>query len=94
LKRNTIEEGQALLEVETDKVVLEIPANCAGTVGELFISEGESVSPGVRLLSLQTPADTGNGENEYPLNPRDLKNLKLKQSSIPYYCLTPISQEH
>jgi len=48
-----VEEGQTLLEVETDKVVLEVPAKNSGTVGELFISEGQSVSPGVRLLSLQ-----------------------------------------
>jgi len=40
-------------------VVLEVPAKKSGTVGALFISEGQSVRPGVRLLSLQKGALTG-----------------------------------
>ena len=31
-----VKEGQTLLEVETDKVVLEVPAKKSGTVGELL----------------------------------------------------------
>ena len=59
-----VKEGQTLLEVETDKVVLEVPAKKSGTVGALFISEGQNVRPGVRLLSLQKGALTGDEESK------------------------------
>lgn len=33
-KGDTVEEGQAVLEMETDKAVVEVPVDSAGTVAE------------------------------------------------------------
>jgi len=47
-----ISEGQTLLEVETDKVVLEIPATKAGCVTDLYLAIDNKVSQGDKIISL------------------------------------------
>jgi 2-oxoglutarate dehydrogenase E2 component (dihydrolipoamide succinyltransferase) len=43
---DTVEIDQALVEIETDKVAVEVPSPVAGTVAELLVDEGDSVAPG------------------------------------------------
>ena len=43
---DTVEMDQALVEIETDKVAVEVPSPVAGTVTELLVGEGDSVAPG------------------------------------------------
>ncbi len=43
---DTVEVDQALVEIETDKVAVEVPSPVAGTVTELLVGEGDSVAPG------------------------------------------------
>lgn len=45
-----IESGQVLFEVETDKVVMEIPAECSGRVSSVLVGEGVVVKPGTALF--------------------------------------------
>ncbi|MBR9824578.1 MAG: 2-oxoglutarate dehydrogenase complex dihydrolipoyllysine-residue succinyltransferase [Alphaproteobacteria bacterium] len=42
----TVSIDQALVEIETDKVAVEVPSPVAGTVTELLVGEGDSVAPG------------------------------------------------
>lgn len=42
----TVSVDQALVEIETDKVAVEVPSPVAGTVTELLVGEGDSVAPG------------------------------------------------
>ncbi len=51
--------GQTLIEVESDKVVLEVPAEVAGIIEELLVSEGDKIGPGERFanISLQDSED-------------------------------------
>lgn len=44
---------QALIEVETDKVVLEVPSPCAGTVKEILVRVGDKVATDGSLLVLE-----------------------------------------
>ncbi|WP_417485200.1 2-oxoglutarate dehydrogenase complex dihydrolipoyllysine-residue succinyltransferase [Maricaulis salignorans] len=37
---------QALVEIETDKVAVEVPSPAAGVIAELMVGEGDSVAPG------------------------------------------------
>ncbi|MFZ1775100.1 MAG: biotin/lipoyl-containing protein, partial [Rhizobiaceae bacterium] len=37
--------GETLVELETDKVTLEVPAPATGTVSEITAAEGETVGP-------------------------------------------------
>lgn len=49
-----VEKDQALLEVETDKVALEIPSPAAGFLTEVLIQEGQTVPVGTVLARLDT----------------------------------------
>ena len=37
---------ELLVEIETDKVALEVPASADGTIAELLVSPGDTVAPG------------------------------------------------
>ena len=47
-----VEKDQSLLEVETDKVALEIPSPAAGFLSEILVQEGETVPVGTVLARL------------------------------------------
>ena len=49
---DTVAEGQAVIEIETDKAVVEVPANAAGTVSELNVKVGDTVKVGGVILTL------------------------------------------
>ncbi|WP_102126453.1 2-oxo acid dehydrogenase subunit E2 [Deinococcus planocerae] len=56
---DTIREGQAVIEIETDKAVVEVPASAAGTVEDVRVKVGDSLSVGGVILTLAgggTPA--------------------------------------
>ena len=41
-----ISEGQAVMELETDKAVVEVPSSVSGTVKEILVKEGEKIKVG------------------------------------------------
>lgn len=53
-KGEHVKVDQPLVEVQTDKMVAEIPAPAEGTVDDIFIPEGQTVAVGTTLLSLRT----------------------------------------
>jgi pyruvate dehydrogenase E2 component (dihydrolipoamide acetyltransferase) len=53
-----VAEEDPLVVIESDKATMEVPAPFAGTVGELKVAVGDTVSEGSVLLTLQT----GNGD--------------------------------
>lgn len=54
---DTVEEGQILMDIETDKAVVQLESPYSGTIAELNVSEGDSVPIGTVLLSI----DQSNG---------------------------------
>lgn len=52
-KGEHVKVDQPLVEVQTDKMVAEIPAPAEGTVDDIFIPEGQTVAVGTTLLSLR-----------------------------------------
>ncbi|WP_350284599.1 2-oxo acid dehydrogenase subunit E2 [uncultured Croceitalea sp.] len=50
---DTVTKEQSLLEVETDKVVVEVPSDADGIVAEVLVSEGDQVSQGVAIIRLE-----------------------------------------
>lgn len=48
-----LQEGDDLLEVETEKTTFVIPAPASGTLAKVLIQEGEPVSPGVPLGEIE-----------------------------------------
>ncbi len=58
---DTVEQDQALIELETDKAVVEIPSPQAGRVSEIRVSDGDTVKTGDVIAVL---ADAGDKEGE------------------------------
>ena len=60
-KGDTITVDQPILEIETDKAVLEVPSTVSGTVTEILVSEGADVNVGTAVLKVsdsEAPAAT------------------------------------
>ena len=51
-----VDKDQMLLEVETDKVALEIPSPESGTLSEIFVQEGNTVPVGTLIARLEAEA--------------------------------------
>jgi len=54
-----VEKDQPLLEVETDKVALEVPSPTAGFLSDVLVPEGQTVPVGTLIARLEAQAPTG-----------------------------------
>lgn len=53
---DTIEVDQPVLELETDKAVLEVPSSVSGVVEEILVKEGDQAGTGQTVLTVQSTA--------------------------------------
>ena len=58
---DTVEVNQIVVEVETAKSVVELPAAVAGVVGELFCAEGDVVPVGSVIMTIDDGSGSGSG---------------------------------
>ena len=56
---DTVAVGQILMELETDKAVVELPSGVAGRVAKVLVKAGESIKPGQTLLVVDGVAAGG-----------------------------------
>ena len=49
----SITEGQPVMELETDKAVVEVPSSVSGTVKEIRVKEGEKVKVGQVIFTVE-----------------------------------------
>lgn len=70
---DTVAEGQALCEVETDKATFEVPAPAAGTVLGVFYPDGADVEVLKVIAAIGAP-----GEDISGLRPKELQNIEQK----------------
>jgi len=54
-----VEKDQPLLEVETDKVALEVPSPAGGVLSDVLVPEGQTVPVGTLIARLEAQAPTG-----------------------------------
>jgi pyruvate/2-oxoglutarate dehydrogenase complex dihydrolipoamide acyltransferase (E2) component len=66
-----VEVNQPLVELMTDKVNVEIPAETSGVLTHQYAKEGDVVPVGTRIATI----DTGDGEAAEVKAPADEKNL-------------------
>ena len=59
---DTVGADEPVVELETDKVSIEVPAPAAGTLSERTVEEGESVEVGALLGTIDASAETGAGD--------------------------------
>ena len=52
----TVSEGQAVMELETDKAVVEVPSSVSGTVKEVMVKQGEKIKVGQVIFTVENGA--------------------------------------
>ena len=52
----SIAEGQAVMELETDKAVIEVPSSVSGTIGEIRVKEGDKLLVGQVIFTVENGA--------------------------------------
>ncbi len=74
---DTVAADQGLIEIETDKATVEVPAPSAGVVGEIAVSQGATIKVGARILTLKEgdgpaePATPTTDTEDEPNEPAD-----------------------
>src|ERR1039458_8166001 len=54
-----VSEGQAVMELETDKAVVEVPSSISGTVNEILVKEGDKIKVGQVVFTADNGASAG-----------------------------------
>lgn len=70
-KGDAIEEDQPVVEVMTDKAVVEIPAKHAGTVHELYYQQGDIAKVHAPLFALNVKGEAGDAPASSPAKSQD-----------------------
>jgi pyruvate dehydrogenase E2 component (dihydrolipoamide acetyltransferase) len=75
---DVIEAGQVVMEVETEKAVVELPCPHAGKITKVHVSEGDSVDVGGLLLSIEAGAEAEKKESPKKDQDGDAKKTEKK----------------
>ena len=76
---DSIKKGQNILELETDKAVLEVPSNTEGIISEILIKSGTVVKVGQSIFKLTSSQNT----QTQPLPSDAGSNVKAPQGNSP-----------
>src|ERR1041385_5899572 len=63
---NTVNEGQPVMELETDKAVVEVPSSVAGVVKDVRVKEGDKLKVGQVIFTVENGAGTRSKPTEAP----------------------------
>ncbi|MDJ0949331.1 MAG: dihydrolipoyllysine-residue acetyltransferase [Alphaproteobacteria bacterium] len=74
---DAVAEEDALIELESDKATMEVPAPVAGKVAEVIVKEGDTVSEGSVILKLEA------GEVAAPVEPPSPKGVQEAEPAAP-----------
>ena len=87
---DTVEAGDNILAIESDKATMEIPSPEGGTVVKLLVSVGDPVSMGHPLIELETGRATG--QPAAPEDPAEEKEIEpAEKASPPAEARKPVS---
>ena len=64
---DTIAIDQPILELETDKAVIEVPASVSGVIQQILVKEGDQVSPGDVVLTVADSQSNGQEAKPTPI---------------------------
>jgi len=79
---DSVEQGQVLMDIETDKAVVQLESPYSGTIAELNVSEGDSVTIGTVLLTIEESNGAPAAETK-PEAPEVVKPAKTESVSAP-----------
>src|ERR1700722_2725604 len=60
----SIAEGQPVMELETDKAVVEVPSSVTGTIGEIRVKEGDKLRVGQVIFTVENGAGTASSSKK------------------------------
>lgn len=63
-KGDTVEAGQSLVEIETEKATVEVPAETAGTITKIYVQEGATIRVGDPILTIESGAGSAPSDTE------------------------------
>jgi pyruvate dehydrogenase E2 component (dihydrolipoamide acetyltransferase) len=92
----TVKEGQAVMELETDKAVVEVPSSVSGTVKEILVKEGDKIKVGQVIFTADSngnaPAKQTARQEEDSLNlEAALKKMAPKSKAVPAAAAPPLA---
>lgn len=79
---DTISQGQPLVEVETDKAIVEVPAPTAGRITRFLVKSGDTAKVGSPILELEAAAET-NGKPKSPKTPAPESTTTIPKTETP-----------
>ncbi|RJE84868.1 dihydrolipoamide acetyltransferase family protein [Paracoccus onubensis] len=82
-----VSEGDPLVELETDKVTVEIPAPVAGILREILLAPGSEAKPGGILARIETVAKSDTGGAKMKIPARTARDSSVPEPS-PAACVT------
>lgn len=80
---DTVAKDQPVLEMETDKAVVEVPCSIAGTVGQVHVKAGDKASVGQLILTLEGTA-APSPSSPAPAIPHSPSPISKSASPIPH----------
>ncbi len=83
-----VSEGQAVMELETDKAVVEVPSSVSGTVKEILVKEGQKIKVGQVVFT----ADSNGAVPVVAENPRPTESAATVEKPPPPTRTAPDSQ--
>ena len=67
----TVSEGQAVMELETDKAVVEVPSSVSGTVKDIRVKEGDKIKVGQVIFTVDNGAGSSVASTQPARQPSD-----------------------
>jgi len=92
----TVAEGQPVIELETDKAVVEVPSSVSGTVKDVLVKQGEKVKVGQVVFTVENGAKAASrapSKAEAPANP-PAQTAAPKSESAPQSVAPPTPSEN
>ena len=86
----SVTEGQPVMELETDKAVVEVPSSVTGTVKEIRVKEGDTLKVGQVIFTLENGASPGKAVETRP--PAEAKPAPPKNSPLSTSQAEPVSK--
>jgi pyruvate dehydrogenase E2 component (dihydrolipoamide acetyltransferase) len=76
----TVSEGQAVMELETDKAVVEVPSSISGTISEILVKEGDKVKVGQIVFTADSNGAPAPDAKETPRPEEPAKKAEKAQA--------------
>jgi 2-oxoglutarate dehydrogenase E1 component len=80
---DTVKDGDTVVEISTDKVDMELPAPASGTITEILVEEGATVTVGQVIARMTAAAPAGAGSAEAAAAPTDAATTPAESTHTP-----------